>query len=52
MIEFENCERSRSSSYVTASCTLPASLREGAIRLSPHCYNTADEVDRALASLA
>jgi selenocysteine lyase/cysteine desulfurase len=28
------------------------SLREGAIRLSPHCYNTADEVDRALASLA
>ena len=25
------------------------SLREGAIRLSPHCYNTADEVDRALA---
>lgn len=28
------------------------SLREGAIRLSPHCYNTADEVDRALAVLA
>ena len=24
------------------------SLREGAIRLSPHCYNTADEVDAAL----
>jgi selenocysteine lyase/cysteine desulfurase len=24
------------------------SLREGAIRLSPHCYNTAEEVDRAL----
>ncbi len=24
------------------------SLREGAIRLSPHCYNTADEIDRAL----
>ena len=24
------------------------SLREGAIRLSPHCYNTAREVDRAL----
>lgn len=27
------------------------SLREGAIRLSPHCYNTADEVDRALGAL-
>jgi selenocysteine lyase/cysteine desulfurase len=27
------------------------SLREGAIRLSPHCYNTADEVDAALAAL-
>lgn len=25
------------------------SLREGAIRLSPHCYNTSDEVRRALA---
>lgn len=24
------------------------SLREGAIRLSPHCYNTVDEIDRAL----
>jgi len=28
------------------------SLREGAIRLSPHCYNTAGEVDQALAALA
>ena len=28
------------------------SLREGAIRLSPHCYNTASEVDAALAALA
>ncbi len=27
------------------------SLREGAIRLSPHCYNTAAEVDGALALL-
>ena len=27
------------------------SLREGAIRLSPHCYNTAAEVERALAVL-
>ena len=27
------------------------SLREGAIRLSPHCYNTAAEVERALAAL-
>ncbi len=26
-------------------------LREGAIRLSPYCYNTTDEVDRALAAL-
>jgi selenocysteine lyase/cysteine desulfurase len=24
------------------------SLREGAIRLSPHCYNTIEEIDRAL----
>jgi selenocysteine lyase/cysteine desulfurase len=28
------------------------SLREGAIRLSPHCFNTADEIDHALAILA
>ncbi|HEX6059474.1 MAG TPA: aminotransferase class V-fold PLP-dependent enzyme [Gemmatimonadaceae bacterium] len=28
------------------------SLREGAIRLSPHCYNTEGEVDRALEVLA
>lgn len=27
------------------------SFREGAIRLSPHCYNTAEDVDRALALL-
>jgi cysteine desulfurase / selenocysteine lyase len=27
------------------------SLREGAIRLSPHCYNTAEELDQALAVL-
>jgi selenocysteine lyase/cysteine desulfurase len=27
------------------------SLREGSIRLSPHCYNTVREVDRALAVL-
>ena len=28
------------------------SLREGAIRLAPHFYNTGDEIDRALALLA
>lgn len=28
------------------------SLREGAIRLAPHGYNTDDEIDRALAALA
>ena len=28
------------------------SVREGAVRLSPHGYNTADEVDAALAALA
>jgi selenocysteine lyase/cysteine desulfurase len=27
------------------------SLREGAIRLAPHGYNTVDEIDRALAAL-
>jgi selenocysteine lyase/cysteine desulfurase len=42
---------------VAASARLTAagvahSLREGAIRLSPHCYNTADELDRALDVLA
>lgn len=26
-------------------------VREGAIRLSPHCYNTMDEIDRVLAML-
>jgi selenocysteine lyase/cysteine desulfurase len=41
---------------VAASARLRAagvvhSLREGAIRLSPHAYNTAEEVDRALALL-
>ncbi len=30
----------------------PHSLREGAIRLSPHFYTSADEVDRALAELS
>lgn len=28
------------------------SLREGALRLAPHVYNTSDEIDRALALLA
>jgi selenocysteine lyase/cysteine desulfurase len=28
------------------------SLREGAVRLAPHGYNTDDEIDRALAALA
>jgi selenocysteine lyase/cysteine desulfurase len=28
------------------------SVREGAVRLAPHCYNTEDEVDAALAVLA
>jgi len=28
------------------------SLREGAIRLSPHCYNTSAEITRALEVLA
>ena len=27
------------------------SLREGAIRLSPHCYNTAEEIEVALEAL-
>jgi cysteine desulfurase/selenocysteine lyase len=41
---------------VAASARLAAagvahSVREGAIRLAPHCYNTEDEVDRALAVL-
>jgi selenocysteine lyase/cysteine desulfurase len=26
-------------------------LREGAIRLSPHCYNTVDEMERVLGVL-
>jgi Selenocysteine lyase len=28
------------------------SLREGGIRLSPHCYNTVEEIDRALGIIA
>jgi cysteine desulfurase/selenocysteine lyase len=28
------------------------SLREGSIRLSPHCYNTREEIERALAVIA
>jgi selenocysteine lyase/cysteine desulfurase len=28
------------------------SFREGAIRLSPHFYNSDDEIDRALALIA
>ena len=31
---------------------LAHSLREGAIRLSPHCYNTVEEVRRALQVIA
>jgi selenocysteine lyase/cysteine desulfurase len=42
----------RAASARLAAAGVAHSLREGAIRLSPHCYNTADEVDRALASLA
>jgi selenocysteine lyase/cysteine desulfurase len=26
-------------------------VREGAIRLSPHCYNTSEEIERLLAIL-
>jgi len=29
-----------------------SSLREGSIRLSPHCYNTVDEMERVVAVLA
>jgi selenocysteine lyase/cysteine desulfurase len=35
-----------------ARARISHSLREGAIRLSPHCYNTRDEMDRALRVLA
>ena len=28
------------------------SLREGAIRFSPHCYNTVDEMERVAHALA
>jgi selenocysteine lyase/cysteine desulfurase len=34
-----------------ALANVQCSLREGAIRLSPHCYNTEAEVDRALEAL-
>lgn len=29
-----------------AAAGVVGSLREGAIRLSPHCYNTIDEMER------
>jgi selenocysteine lyase/cysteine desulfurase len=35
-----------------ANANIAHSLREGAIRLSPHCYNTADEICRALEIVA
>lgn len=35
-----------------AEARVAHSVREGAVRLSPHGYNTADEVDLALAALA
>jgi selenocysteine lyase/cysteine desulfurase len=28
-----------------------ASVREGALRLSPHCYNTVDELERVVGIL-
>jgi selenocysteine lyase/cysteine desulfurase len=39
----------RAASERLARAGVVHSLREGAIRLSPHCYNTAEEVERALA---
>lgn len=39
----------RAASERLARAGVAHSVREGAIRLSPHCYNTADEVRRALA---
>jgi selenocysteine lyase/cysteine desulfurase len=34
-----------------ARAGVACAVREGAVRLSPHCYNTAEDVDRALAAL-
>ena len=34
-----------------ASERVIVALREGALRLSPHCYNTPDEMERAVAIL-
>jgi cysteine desulfurase / selenocysteine lyase len=38
----------RGASERLALARISHSLREGAIRLSPHCYNTAEEMERAL----
>jgi cysteine desulfurase/selenocysteine lyase len=42
----------RAASERLTHANIAHSLREGAIRLSPHCYNTAEDVDRALAVIA
>jgi selenocysteine lyase/cysteine desulfurase len=41
----------RASSARLTKANIIHALREGAIRLSPHCYNTADEIDAAVAEM-
>ena len=41
----------RASSERLTKANIIHALREGAIRLSPHCYNTADEIDAAVAAM-
>jgi selenocysteine lyase/cysteine desulfurase len=42
----------RSASARLSAARIAHSLREGAIRLSPHFYNTADEIERTLEVIA
>ena len=38
----------RGADHAVKRAHIVCSLREGAIRLSPHCYNTVEEMERVL----
>ncbi|HXQ27970.1 MAG TPA: aminotransferase class V-fold PLP-dependent enzyme [Gemmatimonadales bacterium] len=44
-------ERAAEAFHAVRRAHIVCSLREGAIRLSPHCFNTADEMERVLGVL-
>jgi len=50
LLAFRTADPLASSARLTTA-TVAHAVREGCVRLAPHCYNTADELDAALALL-